>query len=49
MTVFEKIKKKFFVLYKKYGWKAVIGIFLYYIIRDITLYVVIPYFALTKL
>jgi hypothetical protein len=30
---------------KKYGWKAFVGIFVYYLIRDITLYLVLPYFA----
>ncbi len=30
-------------LFKKYGWKAGIFVFLYYLVRDTTLYIVIPY------
>ena len=30
-------------LFKKYGYKAGIFIFLYYLVRDTTLYIVIPY------
>lgn len=32
---------------KRYGWKLVAGVFCYYLIRDLTLYVLIPY-LLTK-
>lgn len=28
---------------QKYGWKLVVGVFVYYLIRDVTLYIVIPY------
>ena len=35
----KKIKK----LFKKYGYKAGIFIFLYYLVRDTTLYIIIPY------
>lgn len=45
---FVKIKNKFQSIYKKYGWKAVIGIFAYYLVRDITLYIIIPYYVLAK-
>jgi len=31
-------------LFSKYGWKAGIFIFIYYLIRDTTLYIIIPYF-----
>ena len=31
---------------KKYGWKLFAIIFLYYLIRDSILYIIIPYFAL---
>ena len=30
-------------LFKKYGWKVAIGIFIYYLVRDVTLYILIPY------
>ena len=41
-----KIKNKLSSLISKYGWKAAVGIFLYYLIRDVTLYILIPwYFA----
>ncbi len=31
----------------KYGWKLVLGVFAYYLIRDLALYVLLPYLALT--
>jgi len=42
----KKIKDKISSLITKYGWKAAVGIFFYYLIRDVTLYILIPwYFA----
>lgn len=41
----EKIKS----LYKKYGWKAVAGIIAYYLVRDITLYIILPLYAFHSL
>lgn len=32
----------FKAVFKRYGWKLVIGIFCYYLIRDITLYLILP-------
>jgi len=32
-------------LHKRYGWKILAGIFAYYLVRDVTLYVIIPYVA----
>lgn len=29
-------------LYKKYGWKLFLAFFLYYLIRDVTLYILLP-------
>ena len=40
----KKIKKKIAGLINKYGWKAAVGIFFYYLIRDVTLYILIPWF-----
>ena len=31
------------MMFKKYGWKLGVAIFMYYLIRDVTLYIVIPY------
>ncbi len=31
---------------KKYGWKLFATIFIYYLIRDFILYIIIPYFVL---
>jgi hypothetical protein len=31
---------------KKYGWKLVVGVFVFYLIRDLALYVVLPYMAI---
>lgn len=41
-NIFLKIKSRFQSLYAKYGWKAVAGIFMYYLVRDVTLYIVLP-------
>ncbi len=30
-------------LFKKYGWKVGVVLFFYYLIRDVTLYIIIPY------
>jgi len=30
-------------LVKKYGWKLVVAVFMYYLIRDSILYILIPY------
>lgn len=30
-------------VFKHYGWKIVAGVFFYYLIRDITLYLIIPW------
>ena len=42
--MFSKIKSKFREIFKKYGWKAALGIFLYYLVRDVTLYILIPWY-----
>ena len=42
--MFSKIKNKFHQLFKKYGWKAAVGIFLYYLVRDVTLYILFPWY-----
>ncbi len=39
-----KIKKRIKDLYDKYGWKLAIAIFFYYLIRDVTLYILIPWY-----
>ena len=30
---------------KRYGWKLFAGFFLFYLVRDVTLYIVLPYLA----
>ncbi len=42
--MFSKIKNKIRNLFKKYGWKAAVGIFLYYLIRDVSLYILLPWY-----
>lgn len=37
------IKGAIRIMFKKYGWKLGVAIFMYYLIRDVTLYIVIPY------
>lgn len=29
-------------VFRRYGWKAVAAIFAYYLVRDVTLYVILP-------
>jgi hypothetical protein len=33
-------------LFQRYGWKLVAGVFCYYLIRDLTLYVLLPFLLL---
>jgi hypothetical protein len=28
---------------QKYGWKLFLGIFIYYVVRDVTIYIILPY------
>tara|TARA_B100000900_G_C20448780_1_gene662248 strand:- start:747 stop:932 length:186 start_codon:yes stop_codon:yes gene_type:complete len=37
------IREAIRIMFKKYGWKLGVAIFMYYLIRDVTLYIVIPY------
>ena len=37
------IKTAIKMTFKKYGWKLGVAIFMYYLIRDVTLYILIPY------
>lgn len=34
-------------LFGKYGWKLVLGIFVFYLVQDLLLYVLLPYLALS--
>ena len=45
LTPFKFLINYFYKLIKKYGWKAAVGIFLFYLVRDVLLYIVIPYFV----
>ena len=36
-------------LFKQYGWKVGVALFLYYLIRDVILYIIIPYFVVRGL
>lgn len=36
-------------LRKRYGWKVFAGIVVYYLIRDITLYIIIPYLIIDNI
>jgi len=38
-----KIKNKILGLIDKYGWKAAVAIFMYYLIRDVSLYILLPW------
>ena len=36
-------------LQKRYGWKVFAGIIAYYLVRDLTIYVVIPYLIIKRI
>ncbi|MBC7457340.1 MAG: hypothetical protein H7235_03620 [Bdellovibrionaceae bacterium] len=48
MQIVNKMRNRFQLTYKKYGWKALAGVLAYYLVRDLTLYVFIPYVAFSK-
>ena len=37
------VKEAIKIMFKKYGWKVGLAIFMYYLIRDVTLYIILPY------
>jgi hypothetical protein len=41
-------EKGFRAVLARFGWKFVVAIFLYYLIRDLTLYVLIPWLLISK-
>ncbi len=43
------IKEAIRMMFKKYGWKVGLAIFMYYLIRDVTLYIIIPYLIYRKI
>ena len=43
------IRKAIRIMFKKYGWKLGVAIFMYYLIRDVTLYIIIPYLVYKNL
>jgi hypothetical protein len=46
----ELLKKEGFRSFlQQKGWKVVIAFFHFYLVRDVTLYIIIPYFAIAKL
>jgi hypothetical protein len=45
----QRISRRFQFLLKKYGWKLLVAIFFYYLIRDLILYVLLPYLVATRL
>ena len=43
------IREAIIIMFKKYGWKLGVAIFMYYLIRDVTLYIIIPYLVYKNL
>ena len=43
------IREAIRIMFKKYGWKLGVAIFMYYLIRDVTLYIIIPYLVYKNL
>jgi hypothetical protein len=37
------------MMFKKYGWKVGVALFMYYLIRDVILYIIIPYLVVRGL
>lgn len=48
MEIKNTLKSKYLAAKAKYGWKLLVVIFFYYLIRDLFLYVAIPYYAVTS-
>ena len=46
LSRFGKLRFRSRRMVKKYGWKLVVGAFVFYLIRDVTLYLLLPYVAL---
>lgn len=44
-----KFKNRINGLFKKYGWKAAVGIFLFYLIQDSILYIILPWLIANKI
>jgi hypothetical protein len=44
-----RLSYRFRFLLKKYGWKLLVAVFVYYLIRDTLLYIVLPYLAAKKI
>ena len=46
----KKVREKgFLAAIKSVGWKVTAGIFVYYIVRDVTLYVLVPYLVAKRI
>ena len=41
------VKEAIKIMFKKYGWKVGLAIFMYYLIRDVTLYIITHIFTYT--
>jgi len=44
-----KAKNKIINYIKKHGWKTAITIFVFYLIRDVSLYILLPWFIAKRL
>ena len=40
--LFARIRTKMAYYFKRYGWKVGVAIFLYYLVRDTVLYIILP-------
>ena len=48
-NILSKIKKRLRPFFIKYGWKGVIAVILFYLVRDLTIYVLLPYLVVRGL
>ncbi|MEW5702746.1 MAG: hypothetical protein AB1792_11025 [Candidatus Zixiibacteriota bacterium] len=44
-----RLRVRLRLLYRRYGWKLVLAVICYYAVRDLTLYVIIPYLVARRL
>ena len=44
-----KVKNKIINYIKKHGWKAAVTIFVFYLIRDVSLYILLPWLIAKKI
>lgn len=48
-SFFRKISARFRYMFKNYGWKLFVLVIAYYLIRDLVVYIILPYFIVNQI